>query len=57
VLIEDSPAGVRGGKAAGMVVIGLASLVVPERLAEAGADLVLTRIVDAIPAILDGSPA
>jgi HAD superfamily hydrolase (TIGR01509 family) len=53
VLIEDSPAGVRGGKAAGMVVIGLASLVTPALLAEAGADLVLTRIVDAIPAILD----
>lgn len=57
VLIEDSPAGVCGGKAAGMVVIGLASLVSPDRLAEAGADLVLTRIVDAIPAILDSSPA
>ncbi len=57
VLIEDSPAGVRGGKAAGMAVIGLASLVSPELLAEAGADLVLTRIVDAIPAILDASQA
>jgi HAD superfamily hydrolase (TIGR01509 family) len=52
VLIEDSPAGVRGGKAAGMAVIGLASLVHPDRLVEAGADLVLTRLADAIPVIL-----
>ncbi|HEX2416585.1 MAG TPA: HAD family phosphatase [Micromonosporaceae bacterium] len=56
VLIEDSPAGVRGGKAAGMAVIGLASLVEPHRLAEAGADLVLTRLTDAIPAIVDSPP-
>jgi HAD superfamily hydrolase (TIGR01509 family) len=47
VLIEDSPAGVRGGKAAGMTVVGYASLLPPERLADAGADLVVTDIADA----------
>ena len=44
VVIEDSPYGVRGGKAAGMTVIGLASLVAPDCLAEAGADVVVTDI-------------
>jgi hypothetical protein len=39
-----------------MAVIGLASLVEPHRLAEAGADLVLTRLTDAIPAIVDSPP-
>lgn len=46
VLIEDSPYGVRGGKAAGMTVVGLASLVPPDRLAAEGADLVVTDIAE-----------
>ncbi|HEX6076659.1 MAG TPA: HAD family phosphatase [Micromonosporaceae bacterium] len=55
VLIEDSPAGVRGGKTAGMAVVGLASLVPPQWLTEAGADLVTARIADVIPTILHGA--
>ncbi|MGH3716394.1 MAG: HAD family hydrolase [Micromonosporaceae bacterium] len=47
VLLEDSPAGVRGGKAAGMTVVGIASLIGPDRLAEAGADLVVTELAAA----------
>ncbi len=47
VLIEDSPAGVLGGKAAGMTVVGFASLMDPDRLTAAGADLVVTEIADA----------
>lgn len=47
VLLEDSPAGVRGGMAAGMTVVGYASLIGPEALAEAGADHVITDIADA----------
>ncbi|MEV0644543.1 HAD family phosphatase [Phytomonospora sp. NPDC050363] len=41
VVIEDSIAGVTGAKAAGMFVVGHAALLPPERLAEAGADIVV----------------
>jgi HAD superfamily hydrolase (TIGR01509 family) len=41
LVVEDSPAGVAGAKAAGMTVVGHVSLVPSERLFEAGADLVL----------------
>lgn len=41
LVIEDAPAGVAAGKAAGMVVVGLSTTHLPERLAEAGADFVL----------------
>lgn len=47
VVIEDSPAGVRAGKAAGMTVIGHADLAGPDRLRAAGADHVvpaMTRV-------------
>ncbi|MGH3658697.1 MAG: HAD family hydrolase [Micromonosporaceae bacterium] len=51
VLIEDSPYGVRGGKAAGMTVVGLASLAPSHLLRAAGADLVVADITDAREAI------
>jgi HAD superfamily hydrolase (TIGR01509 family) len=44
VLIEDSPYGVQGGKAAGMTVIGFAALATPDRLRAAGADHVVTSM-------------
>ena len=40
LVIEDSPPGVTGAKAAGMTVLGYAELMNPERLKEAGADWV-----------------
>jgi HAD superfamily hydrolase (TIGR01509 family) len=46
VLIEDSPAGVRGGVAAGMHVIGYADLATPARLLAAGAVDVVTEMSD-----------
>lgn len=48
VLIEDSPYGVRGGKSAGMTVIGYADLVPAHRLREAGADVVLDNMADVV---------
>jgi HAD superfamily hydrolase (TIGR01509 family) len=42
VVIEDSPAGIMGAKAAGCHVIGHAALLPPARLREAGADEVVT---------------
>lgn len=41
VVVEDSPAGVAGAKAAGMAVVGHVSLLPGERLLTAGADLVV----------------
>jgi HAD superfamily hydrolase (TIGR01509 family) len=46
VLIEDSPYGVRGGRAAGMSVVGFAALVDAAALREAGADPVVTDLAD-----------
>ena len=41
IVVEDVPAGIRAGKAGGMLVIGLQTSVEPSRLREAGADWVL----------------
>ncbi len=51
VVIEDSPFGVRGAKAAGMTTIGYAALMPVERLIEAGADIVVTDMSE-IPRLL-----
>jgi HAD superfamily hydrolase (TIGR01509 family) len=40
VVIEDSPTGVKAGVAAGMTVLGYASIMKPQRLLEAGASIV-----------------
>jgi HAD superfamily hydrolase (TIGR01509 family) len=48
VVIEDSPYGVRGGKAAGMTVIGYAALASAHALRDAGADHVITDMADAV---------
>ncbi len=47
VVIEDSPYGVRGGKAAGMTVVGYAALASPRTLRRAGADYIITEMADA----------
>ena len=41
LVIEDSPAGVRAGKAAGCVVLGLATTHSIQRVKEAGADWIV----------------
>jgi HAD superfamily hydrolase (TIGR01509 family) len=51
VLLEDSPFGVRGGKAAGMTVIGYAALAAPDALRAAGADHVVTAMAQ-VPDLL-----
>jgi HAD superfamily hydrolase (TIGR01509 family) len=51
VLIEDSPYGVRGGRAAGMAVVGFAALVDAAVLRAAGADVVVEDLADAAPAL------
>ncbi|MEV4417817.1 HAD family phosphatase [Catellatospora sp. NPDC049609] len=51
VLLEDSPFGVRGGKAAGMTVIGYAALAAPDTLRAAGADRVVTAMAQ-VPELL-----
>jgi sugar-phosphatase len=48
VVIEDSPTGIRAGKAAGMIVIGVCHSFGPERLYEA--DLVIPHIRDLLTA-------
>ncbi len=44
VVIEDAPAGVASGKAAGMRVVGIASTHRHEELLESGADMVAERL-------------
>lgn len=44
LVVEDSPSGVRSGKAAGCRVIGCAGIIPAERLHEAGADQVVTTL-------------
>lgn len=51
LVIEDSPYGVIGAKAAGMTVLGYASLADAETLARAGADRVIRSMADAIALI------
>jgi HAD superfamily hydrolase (TIGR01509 family) len=51
VVVEDAPAGVAAGKAAGMRVLAYAALTPAERLAEAGADAVFTDMAR-LPALL-----
>lgn len=50
LVVEDSPAGVRAGKAAGMTVLAVASTHEPAELAEA--DVVLPSLAEATPAVL-----
>lgn len=49
VLIEDSPFGVRGGRAAGMTVVGLAALASADTLRAAGAEHVVTAMTQVPP--------
>jgi HAD superfamily hydrolase (TIGR01509 family) len=51
VVVEDAPAGVAGGKAAGMRVLAYAALTPAGRLADAGADAVFTDMAE-LPALL-----
>jgi HAD superfamily hydrolase (TIGR01509 family) len=44
LVIEDSPSGVRAGKAAGCTVIGFAGVIPSEQLLAAGADRVVTHL-------------
>jgi sugar-phosphatase len=46
VVVEDAPSGIAAGKKAGMLVIAIASTLVPEALHENGADIVIERLVD-----------
>jgi HAD superfamily hydrolase (TIGR01509 family) len=54
LLIEDSPFGVRGGKAAGMAVVGFAALALEDDLRAAGADYVVRHMHAVAPLIEDG---
>ncbi|MGN2254403.1 HAD family hydrolase [Frateuria sp. GZRe12] len=56
VVVEDSPAGVAAGVAAGMRVLGFAARTPAMRLREAGAHRVFTSM-DALPALLEESVA
>lgn len=49
VVIEDSPAGITGARAAGIRVIGHAALLPPQRLREAGADEVVSGMREVGP--------
>jgi len=51
VVVEDSPAGIAAGLAAGMRVLGFAGRTPAERLREAGAHRVFTRMTE-LPALL-----
>lgn len=57
VVVEDSPAGVRGAKAAGMTVVGYVSLMPAERLLEAGADVVIESMGGLLDALTELSPS
>ena len=46
VVLEDAPEGIAGGKAAGMRCIGVTTTRPPEKLSEAGADLVVSSLED-----------
>jgi len=46
VVIEDAPEGIAGGKAAGTRCIGVTTTRPPEKLAQAGADLVVSSLED-----------
>jgi HAD superfamily hydrolase (TIGR01509 family) len=48
VVVEDSPLGVRGARAAGMPVIGYVDLIPESRLREAGAERVVTDVRDVL---------
>jgi HAD superfamily hydrolase (TIGR01509 family) len=52
VVVEDSPAGVVAGKAAGMAVVGYAAMTPADRLESAGADAIV-RSMSELPAALD----
>ncbi len=46
IVVEDAPAGIRGGKAAGARVIGIRTTLPDSVLADAGADWILTSCAD-----------
>ncbi|MBX3289332.1 MAG: HAD family phosphatase [Acidobacteria bacterium] len=52
LVIEDSPAGVRAGKAADLRVLGVANTVSSDKLKAAGADAVATHLDDWMPETL-----
>ncbi len=49
LVVEDSPSGVRAGKAAGCTVIGFCGLIPAERLLEAGADRIVRHLDEVLP--------
>jgi HAD superfamily hydrolase (TIGR01509 family) len=53
VVVEDSPAGARAGRAAGMTVLGYAALTDPETLSAEGARVFAS--MDELPALVSGS--
>lgn len=56
LVVEDSPAGVRGAKSAGMTVIGYVGLIPREKLIEAGADIVIESMDELPDALASLSP-
>lgn len=56
LVVEDSPAGVSGAKAAGMAAIGYVGLIPAERLIEAGADVVIESMDELLDALTSLSP-